>query len=285
MFLRVTIPWLIMGCISSGANPLRADESVPAHDSLKIESSRLAEPRLVNVWLPPGYLSDKTDGYPVLYMPDGGVGEDFPHVVTTVDALVRAGSIPPMLVVGIENTQRRRDMTGPTQVADDRRIATVVGGSAAFRAFIGDELMPLIRKQYRVNDTSAIIGESVAALFIVETLFLQHELFDIYIAIDPSLWWNNEQWPREAGSWLGRMGTMNVRLLLATANARGNRQVTMNLVEALCHYPKPGLNWSHDPHPELRHDTIYRGTEKVMLEQAFSGTVDSSKACAGISPH
>jgi hypothetical protein len=79
-------------------------------------------------------------GYPVLYMPDGGLQEDFPHVATTVDTAIRAGEMRPLIVVGIENTERRRGMTGPTQVDEDRKIAPRVGGSAAFRGFIRDEV-------------------------------------------------------------------------------------------------------------------------------------------------
>jgi hypothetical protein len=219
MSLRVSIQSFFMLCAAFGVAPPIAAEAVPAHQTLQIESRVLGETRVVNVWLPPGHVRGKGQGYPVLYMPDGGVAEDFPHVASTVQELVRAGSIPSMLVVGIENTQRRRDLTGPTEVSEDRKIAPVVGGSAAFRAFIADELKPLIGKRYAVGGRSAIIGESAAALFILETFFLQPDLFDIYVALDPSLWWNNEQWSREAAARLDEMGSIDVRLLMRRAMA------------------------------------------------------------------
>ncbi|MEZ5462252.1 alpha/beta hydrolase [Dokdonella sp.] len=284
MFLRASIQSIVLLCAIFVTPQAPATETVPAHETLQIESRELGETRVVNVWLPPGYETGKGHGYPVLYMPDGGIAEDFPHVAKTVDALVRQGNIPPMLVVGIENTQRRRDLTGPTEVDQDRGIAPVVGGSAAFRAFIADELKPLIGKRYAVNDKSAIMGESVAALFIVETLFLQPDLFDIYIALDPSLWWNNEQWTREAGARLEAVGAIDVRLLLASADDNGNRMVTMNLVRALCAHPAAGLHWTHAAHPELRHDTIYRSLERQMLEQAFSEDFDAKQACNADTP-
>jgi hypothetical protein len=71
------------------------------------------------------------------------MAEDFPHVTATVQSLITAGAMRPFIVVGIENPERRRDMTGPTEVAEDRKIAPRVGGSAAFRTFIRDELMPM----------------------------------------------------------------------------------------------------------------------------------------------
>ena len=285
MSLRALTGILFTICLIANTSPTRADEPVPTHETLQVESTKLGETRVINVWVPPGYVAGKKSGYPVLYMPDGGIKEDFPHVVATVDSLVHSGSIPPMLVVGIENTQRRRDMTGPTEVAEDLKTAPVIGGSGAFRAFIADELMPTIRKRYAVNDKSAIIGESVAGLFIVETFFLKPNLFDTYIALDPSLWWNNEQWTREAGSRLDGMGQINARLLLASADATGNGQVTVNLVEALCQHPKAGLVWTHLPRPDLRHDNIYKGLEKTVLALAFSSKFESTKNCPDTSVH
>ncbi len=93
----------------------------------------------------------------------------------------------PFLVVGIENTECRRDLTGPATVEEDRKIAIHVGGSAAFRAFIRNELMPQVHAGYRTTEETAIVGESLAGLFVVEMFFLEPNLFDTYIAISPSV--------------------------------------------------------------------------------------------------
>lgn len=84
-------------------------------------------------------------------------------------------------------------MTGPTDVAEDRKIAPRVGASQAFRAFIRSESMPEIARRYPITGETAIVGESIAGLFVVETLLVEPDLFDTYIAIDPSLWWNKGQ--------------------------------------------------------------------------------------------
>ena len=102
------------------------------HHRLDAAARGAAYQRLHAAGLPGG----NGDSYPVLYMLDGGLDEDFPHVARDVDTAIRAGEMRPMIVVGIENTERRRDMTGPTTVASDRAIAPHVGGSVAFRAFI-----------------------------------------------------------------------------------------------------------------------------------------------------
>lgn len=258
--------------------PAHADETMPAHLTLRVPSALLSETRVVNVYLPPGYDSKADRRYPVLYMLDGGEKEDFPHLVETLDSLIKSADIPPMLLVGIENTERRRDLTGPTEVASDREIAAVVGGSATFRAFIERELMPLIGTFYKVSEERSIIGESLAGLFVVETLFVQPRLFSTYVALDPSLWWNAEQWWREAGTRLNANAEMQARLLLAAAGDSGN--ATAHLVDALCRNPLSGLRWTYAPHPELRHATIFRGLERDVLRQAFSGDPLAEPDCA-----
>ena len=154
-----------------------------AHDTLTIQSLVLGETRTINVYTPPGY-SSGTGTFAVLYMPDGGMAEDFPHVAMTIDSLIRLKRIPPVLVVGIENTERRRDLTGATTVAKDSTIAPRVGGSAAFRDFIRDELIRRsIAGTVRPNQ-AAIVGESLAGLFVVETLLQEPGLFRGYIALE-----------------------------------------------------------------------------------------------------
>ena len=277
--LVLNLPWLAAAVLALAClAPARADEPMPAHLTLRVPSTLLAETRVVNVYVPPGYDSKADRRYPVLYMLDGGEKEDFPHLVEALDALIRSADIPPMLLVGIENTERRRDLTGPTDIASDREIAAVVGGSATFRAFIERELMPLIGTFYKVSGERSIIGESLAGLFVVETLFVQPGLFDTHIALDPSLWWNAEQWWREAGIRLEANAGMQARLILAAAGDSGNSAA--HLADALCRNPLPGLHWTFAPHPELHHATIFRGLERDVLRQAFSGEALAEPDCS-----
>ena len=126
-----------------------AAEPLAVGQSFTIDSPIMGEVRRVNVFEPSVYGAAINVAMPVLYLLDGGVDEDFLHVAGLVQILVSSGSMRPFLLVGIENTQRRRDMTGPTANADDRKIAAVVGGSATFRRFIRDELMPAVKSRSR----------------------------------------------------------------------------------------------------------------------------------------
>jgi predicted alpha/beta superfamily hydrolase len=254
--------------VSGSAGRALAAEPVPPHQSFTLQSATLKETRRINVYTPPGYDAAKSARYPVLYMPDGGTEEDFPHVATDVDAAIRAGEMRPLIVVGIENTERRRDMTGPTEVDDDRKIAPHVGGSAAFRGFIRDELMPQVRRRYRVTNEAAIIGESLAGLFIVETFFLQPKLFDTYIALSPSLWWNNEELVHKAGERLKAQPELHNTLYFSSAGDDIG-PTAARLAETLRASAPAGVKWQYEPRPDLRHATIYRASSPQLLRKWF----------------
>jgi predicted alpha/beta superfamily hydrolase len=240
-----------------------AQEPVPPHETFTLQSAAVGEVRRINVYTPPGYAAGRAR-YPVLYMPDGGMEEDFPHLATAVDSAIRAGEMRPVILVGIENTQRRRDMTGPTTVARDSAIAPRVGGSAAFRRFIADELMPQVRRRYRTTSETAIIGESLAGLFIVETFFLQPELFDTYIALSPSLYWNNEELVRTAAARLRQHPRLRAALYFASASDDIGPEAERLAAAFRANAPR-GLRWEYRHHPELKHATIYRGEEARVL--------------------
>ncbi len=224
-------------------------------ETFTLDSRVLGERRRINVYLPPAYSADSAARLPVLYMPDGGLGEDFLHVAGLVQVSVGNGTMRPFILAGIENTERRRDLTGPTDVEEDRRIAPRVGGSAAFRAFLRDELMPLIVERYRTTDESAIVGESLAGLFVVETFLTEPELFDTYIAFDPSLWWNDESLVRSAGERLRSLPVAQKTLYLASSGDAGLGDAMRVLSAGLA--SARGLRWFHEHMPDETHATIY----------------------------
>jgi predicted alpha/beta superfamily hydrolase len=246
-----------------------APEAVLPHQSFTLASRILGETRRINVYTPPGYDAAPDKRYPVLYMPDGGLAEDFPHVTRDVDTAIRAGQMRPLIVVGIENTKRRRDMTGPTQMASDKEIAPVVGGSAAFRAFLRDELVPEIAKRVRGSGETAIVGESLAGLFVLETFFEEPSLFDTYIALSPSLWWNDQALVHAAAARLEANPSIEARLYFATAGDDQQEQAAELLVRALRAKAPVGLGWSYTAWPRLKHSTIYRGASPAVFRKLF----------------
>lgn len=231
-------------------------------DTWTLESTVLGETRRINVYAPPGALELADARLPVLYMPDGGLAEDFLHVAGLVQVGAMNGTMRPFLLVGIENTERRRDLTGPTDDPEDLKIAPRVGGSARFRSFLRDEVMPFIDARYPTSGETAIVGESLAGLFAVECLLLEPGLFDTVIAIDPSLWWNRGELVAQAGALLrARPWRLSSTVWLASSDEGGLAAPVAALADSLSAYAgggdSPGLRWLWRPLPAERHLTIY----------------------------
>jgi predicted alpha/beta superfamily hydrolase len=150
-----------------------------------------------------------------------------------------------------------RGLTGPTENAEDRKIAPRVGGSAKFRAFVRDELIPQVEKRYRTTKERAIVGESLAGLFVIETLVVEPELFDTYIAFDPSLWWNDAKLVVEASKRLRTDAAPAKTLFIATSDEPGIVATARQFVEALGPSNPEGIRWRYEPMPEEKHSTIY----------------------------
>ncbi len=253
---------LLAALLGAGLNAQRAtvENAAPLvlGETFTLASNILGETRRINVYAPPGYAEAPEAKVPVLYMPDGGMAEDFLHVAGLVQVGVGNGTMRPFLLVGIENTQRRRDLTPPTENAEDRKIARVVGGAAAFRRFLRDELMPLIRARYRTTSETAIVGESLAGLFVIDTFFTEPALFDTYIAIDPSLWWNDQKLVAGAAAWLMTQPELKKTLWYASSSeSGGNGKEAKRFAEVLSAAAPAGLSWHYEPMPEELHSTIY----------------------------
>ena len=237
-------------------------------ETFTIRSTTLGETRRINVYIPPVYAESANARRPVLYMPDGGIGEDFLHVAGLLEVSVGNGTMRPFILVGIENTQRRRDLTGPTENAEDKKIAPHVGGSAAFRRFVRSELMPVINDRYRTTKETAIMGESLAGLFVVEAFFLEPDMFDTYIAFDPSVWWNNGEIVNRAADRLRAMGNRQRTLYLASSS-EDRSDLTKKLAEVLGKNAPANLTWHYEPMPQETHATIYHPAALLAVRRLF----------------
>jgi predicted alpha/beta superfamily hydrolase len=159
----------------------------------EIQSVKLGEKRVLNIYLPEGY--DKNDAvkYPVIYLLDGSADEDFIHVVGLVqfNNFSWINRVPKSIVVGIATVDRRRDFTYPTTIEADKKRYPTTGKSDNFIGFIEQELQPFIQKKYKTTSSKTIIGQSLGGLLATEILLKKPTLFDKYIIISPSLWWDN----------------------------------------------------------------------------------------------
>ena len=254
---------LLLVATACGAVPAAPTTALP-HESFTLDSRVLGETRRINLYTAPGW-----DRGPVVYMLDGGLAEDFPHVTRSVDAAVRAGEMQPVVVVGIENTDRRRDLTGPTDVPEALKAAPRAGGSIRFRSFLLDELRPEIDRRLPGHGPAGIIGESLAGWFVVETLLLTPDAFDVYVALSPSLWWNHQTLLRSAPERLAAHGARPRTLYFAYASDDDLEAASAELSAALRAHAPPTLSWSFHPQPQATHATLYRMTARAVLTAVY----------------
>ncbi len=176
-------------------NPIKKDNSQPFVLGVidEIQSVELAEKRILNIYLPEGYKQEDTITYPVIYLLDGSADEDFIHVVGIVqfNNFSWIDRVPKSIVVGIATVDRKRDFTYPTTIDEDKRRYPTTGHSDKFIAFLEKELQPFIENKYRTNSSKTIIGQSLGGLLVSEILLKKPALFNKYIIISPSLWWDN----------------------------------------------------------------------------------------------
>jgi predicted alpha/beta superfamily hydrolase len=157
-----------------------------------IKSEVLGEERVILIRTPPGY-ERNGQRYPVLYLTDGDA--HLGHTSGTIEFLSRNGRMPEMIVVAITNTDRTRDLT-PTNASMLRPDGTEMkfptsGGADKFLKFIETELIPKIEKDYRTQPYRVFAGHSFGGLFAIHSFLTRPESFNAYIAVSPSMQWDN----------------------------------------------------------------------------------------------
>lgn len=237
--------------------------------SFTLRSRVLGMQRKVNVYVPPSHASG-AQRYPVLYMLDGGEAQDFHHISGLAQLGTIAGTTAELIVVGIESVDRSHELTFATRDPRDAEAWPTHGASATFRRHIADEVIPFVESRFRTSGDNALIGESLAGLFVVETFLREPALVDRYIAISPSLWWDAMSLSDQAGALLAQHDDTARTLLLAMADEGGAMQVGMDrLVAALEASAPRGLRWTYEARPEETHATIYHDAALDALRQIW----------------
>ena len=162
-----------------------------------IFSNTFNEYKKIWIQLPENYNPNSSEKYPVIYILDGGV---MLNTLETVYNNYWGHYLPHMILVGISNsTNRTRDLT--TSQIKMRRGAEFdqeTGGADKFTEYITKELIPYVDKTYPTTSYRTLIGHSYAGLFTVNMLINHTKFFKNYIAIDPSLDWDNQKLLKQA---------------------------------------------------------------------------------------
>lgn len=183
-----------------------------------INSEILQEERPIWVYVP----NQETNSpfakmkYPVLYLLDG----DW-HFYSVVGLTQQLGFVngnticPEMIIVGIPNTDRYRDLSPSC----DSSYSPHSGGNENFISFLEKELIPYIESKYPVEPYKMLVGHSLGGLTVMNTLVKHTQLFNSYVAIDPSMWWGQQSSLTETEKALSEQRFDGKTLFLAIANS------------------------------------------------------------------
>lgn len=231
--------------------------------TIAFESKILNEKRILNVYLPLAYSSDDTTKYNVMYVLDGSAHEDFLHVVGLVQFFNLQMKMPKTIVVGIENVDRKRDFTFPTELKELKDNYPTTGHSENFIAALEQEIIPLIEKKYSCSNRRFLIGQSLGGLLSSEVLFKKPQLFSDYIIVSPSLWWDNESMFKQRNELLQAAKNEKVTLFVAVGKeGRIMEREAKGLYKSLLKIKQKGKEvqfhyFPRENHASVLHTAIY----------------------------
>lgn len=252
--------------------PLEGEVEILIATGLPVTSEILGKTRRVNVYLPFSY-EQRDRRWPVVYLIDGGVQQDFFPVAGFGALATLSGQYEEFIVVGVQTEERTYELTTPSEVAYDLKQIPRNGGADDFRRFIADEVMPLIDARYRTTGETAVLGESLAAFFIMDIFLRAPETFDHYIAVSPSLWWEDKALSLAAAEYLQADDfPVDRSLFLTVADEADIIESIEPLVTALEEHAPESLTWWFDPMPEEHHNTIYHPATLNALRLIFGET-------------
>lgn len=210
---------LLLATLSVAAQP---NGAVVIGKTDTIHSQILKEERPILIHIPDESRFSPNKRFPVVYLLDGDA--HFPSVMGMIQQLTEVNGntlFPNMILVGIPNTHRQRDLT-PTHVSSspygDSNTVRSSGGGENFTTFIEHELMPHIDSLYPTAPYRLLIGHSLGGLMVINTLVNHPGLFNAYLAIDPSMWWDDRRLLRQTETALARQNFKGKTLFLAIAN-------------------------------------------------------------------
>lgn len=270
-----TLGFFLAGTLLLALSAGAQDLTPPSPQRFVVHSSLLDEDRVIWVRVPRGYDHDK-EPYPVLYLMDGP--DHINEIGSTIDFLVQNNRVPRLIVVGIANTDRTRDLT-PTHVDAKNPDGTVnanlkSGGGDKFLDFIQKELMPEIDKRYRTTCYRAFAGHSLGGLMVIHTLITRPDLFQSYIAVSPSLQWNDQGTLHQAQKFFAEHEELKKSLFFSLGN-EGNTPNPMGdgfdqLNRTLKAKAPKDFHWGSQRYPDETHGSTVLLAHYAGLRTVFA---------------
>ncbi|HET7112522.1 MAG TPA: alpha/beta hydrolase-fold protein, partial [Pyrinomonadaceae bacterium] len=207
------------------------------------------------------------------YMTDGDA--HMGHTASTIEFLTRNGRIPELIVVGVTNTDRTRDLTPAKSTA--RNAAGELqnpsaGGANNFLKFFETELIPEIEKDYRVQPYRILAGHSLGGLFAIHAMITKPGLFNSYVAVSPSLQWENGEALKRAEEFLKNQKELRVTLYTSLGNEPGGiGQSFDKFRELLAKTSIKGFEWQAERMDDEDHGSVVLRSHYFGLRKVYEG--------------
>lgn len=188
MIIAVVLAVIVTSISILALFEIKAQKEQLRADGIEIvDSNILGEKRKLLVHLPKDYSANTKKRYDVIYALDATSHDQ--DVLNSATILSIAEQTPDLIIVGVVNKNRDRDLT-PDYVAKDQDPADL-GHGDKFLAFLEKEAIPLIEATYRTTDYRMISGHSRAGLFTFYCMVENPTLFDAYFCYSPAFWRSN----------------------------------------------------------------------------------------------
>jgi len=272
MRLNLTTLLCSFACLLVISSAAFAQPATGTVTKLTIKSAVLGEDRVVLVRTPPGYETNKLS-YPVLYMTDGD--GHMGHTASTVEFLTQNGRISDLIVVGVTNTDRTRDLTpaksSDKDLAGNLRFPTS-GGADNFLKFFETELIPEIEKQFRVQPYRIFAGHSLGGLFAIHAMISKPGLFNSYVAVSPSLQWENSEALKRAETFLKNQKELKVTLFVSIGDEPGAIGEDFDKFKELLEKTNiKGFEWQAERMTDEDHGSVVLRSHYVGLRKVYDG--------------
>jgi predicted alpha/beta superfamily hydrolase len=246
-------------------------EDIVIGQSFSLKSEVLNEDRPYQIYLPMDY---SEDGNPisVMYLLDGD--GHFHHTSGVVSFLRNNGRIPNLMIVAIPNTgERTRDLTPAVEI-DTNALKQMpnAGGADNMLSFIKNELIPHIDESYNTSPYKILTGHSFGGLFAVHSLLSEPELFDAYISISPSMWWDDQNLVAKAEAFFEEKPELACYFYMTMGNEDGTMLGGAMKLAALFEENKSNdFRWDFnvmddETHGSIPHRSTYYGLEAIFKD-------------------
>lgn len=246
-----TIALSLLSAHANAQTPAPIAAPVPWTE-IAIKSSKLADDRKIFVAIPDGYQGTPR-AFAVLILLDADDAPQFGAAIANIRFLTSRRAIQPLIIVGVPNGKDRTHDLTPAATGPNAKQFPTAGGADRFTEFLVDEVMPVVKAQYRTAPYTILAGHSFGGLFAAHVASTHPGVFNAVIAMSPSLWWNDSTVVKSYADGIAHGGA-SLRFFTTSGGYEGAiDRPTLRFAARLDSLKPSKLAFGHQRYPENSH--------------------------------